>query len=431
MAKVFKHSNDADIKELAIFDTPATNTSVYEKRFLNYHPISGITPTTNVIHFSIKGNSLKYLDLPNSRLFIRCKIAPESDEQRDATDVVFPVNHMFQSMWQQVEIFLGGKLVSTGSTNFHYKSMIKTLLKKCQTQAMKKKLCSEMFAEDMAGRHDQLDPADNGGAFFRHSATNGNVDIEMEGSLNEDVLDIDKYIINGVDLDIKLYPIRGSIALMSNNVEKRYKIFFTEAIWKCCVVDVGHSIVRAHTEALQSGGLAQYFFKQMSMNNYAIPKGQRNYSETIFQGNLPQKIFIAMVGAGRYNGDYELNPFKFEHFNIGQIAILVNDVSRPHRPVEMNFSTRRYLTALCNLLRMYNNVVIDYDTFPNGYTIFVFDVNSTDNGDDNLTLRQSGNVRLEMQFDKELDESVQVLVCGEYESCIQIDNTRAVFYTPL
>ena len=74
MAKMFKHSEDADVKQLSIFETPPTNTSVREKCFLNFHPISAITPSSNVIHFSIKGHSLKYVDLQKSRLYIRCKI---------------------------------------------------------------------------------------------------------------------------------------------------------------------------------------------------------------------------------------------------------------------------------------------------------------------------------------------------------------------
>ena len=47
-------SNDADVKELAVFETPPMNTSVMERCFLNFHPVSGITPTTNVIHFSVR-----------------------------------------------------------------------------------------------------------------------------------------------------------------------------------------------------------------------------------------------------------------------------------------------------------------------------------------------------------------------------------------
>ena len=60
---MFKHSEDADVKQLAIFETPPTNTSVRKKCFLNFHPVLGITPSINMIYFSIKGHSPKYVDL--------------------------------------------------------------------------------------------------------------------------------------------------------------------------------------------------------------------------------------------------------------------------------------------------------------------------------------------------------------------------------
>ena len=69
MVKMFKHSEDADVKQLSIFETPPTNTSVREKFYLNFHPISAITPISNVIHFSIKGHPLKYVDLQKSQLY--------------------------------------------------------------------------------------------------------------------------------------------------------------------------------------------------------------------------------------------------------------------------------------------------------------------------------------------------------------------------
>ena len=127
MAKIFKHSEDAVVKQLSIFETPPTNISIREKCFLNFHPILAVTPSSNVIHFSIKGHSLQYVDLQKSQLYIRCKIQ-DIDGGVPDEEIVFPVNHLLQSLWKQVEVLLGGKLVSSGSSNYHYKSMIKTLL---------------------------------------------------------------------------------------------------------------------------------------------------------------------------------------------------------------------------------------------------------------------------------------------------------------
>ena len=104
---------------------------------------------------------------------------------------------------------------------------------------------------------------------------------ELEGMLNEDVLQLEKYIINGVDADLKLDPSRSSFVLMSDNLQKEYRIVIEEVILKCCTMDVGSGIISAHSKTLQEGGMAQYCFNQSQINNFTIAQGQRNLSETI------------------------------------------------------------------------------------------------------------------------------------------------------
>ena len=112
------------------------------------------------------------------------------------------------------------------------------------------------------------------------------------------------------------------------------------------------------------------------------------------------------------------------------MSVLVNDVCMSHRPLEMNFQKGQFTSALCNVLREHPNVIINANSFDNGYSLFVFNVNSSHDEDD-LALQNSDNVQLEVQFAKELPESVQVLVYGEFQSCIQVDNARTIMYTPL
>ena len=76
--------------------------------------------------------------------------------------------------------------------------------------------------------------------------------------------------------------------------------------------------------------MGQYFFYQNQLNNFTIAQGQINFSE-------PDKIVVAFVEAERYNGSYTLNPFKVDHYNANTMAILVNDVSMPYWPLDMNF----------------------------------------------------------------------------------------------
>ena len=192
-------------------------------------------------------------------------------------------------------------------------------------------------------------------------------------------------------------------------------------------MDVGSGIISAHSKTLQEGGMAQYFFNQSQINNFTIAQGKRNFSETVFRGKIPHKIVVAFVSSQRYNGSYSLNPFKFNHYNVNTMSVLINAVCMPHRPLEMNFQNGQFTLALCNVLREHPNVIINANSFNNGYSLFIFNVNSSHDEED-LALQNSGYVRLEVQFAEEFPESVQVLV---FQSCIQVDNARAILYIPL
>ena len=64
------------------------------------------------------------------------------------------------------------------------------------------------------------------------------------------------------------------------------------------------------------------------------------------------------------------------------MSVLINDVCMPYRPLEMNFQKGQFTSALCNVLREHPNVSIDANSFDNGYSLFVFNVNSSHDEDD-------------------------------------------------
>ena len=433
MAKIYTDSEDADVNQLDFFSTPATNASIKKKRFVIYNPVSGITPNTRCIHFQIKPSS-QYLSLPESLLWMRVKIRDKNGYAPTKDDNVWIINHFLRSMWKQVEVFIGGKLITPGTANFHFKAFIKALMYAVKTYGEKAKLSAAMFAEDTPGAHDTLngdeDSFSNQGALTRHDIVKTGHSIEMEGTLGEDALEIPKLFLNGVPIDIKLYVNDKETILMADQVEREWKVEIEDCHMKMCHAEVSSGVIKAHAESLAKKILARYFFTQAVMNNYTMGSGQRTFSQTIFQGKVPQKIVVAMVDSDRYMGDYTKNPFKFHHFDVSNMAVLVNDVSTPARPLEMDFSKRHFAHAVNCLLQDNPNVIINHHSFDKGYALFVFDINSSIN-EDELPLQEGGTVRLEMQFDKAPSKAIQILVYGEFQSLLEVDEHRSVIYNPL
>ena len=120
-------------------------------------------------------------------------------------------------------------------------------------------------------------------------------------------------------------------------------------------------------------------------------QGQRNFYESVFQGKISHKIVVAFVSSQRYDESCSLNPFNFNHYNVNTMSVLVNDVCMPHRSLGMNFQKGQFTSALCNVLREHPNVTIDANSFDNGNSLFVFNVNSSHDEDDRA-LQNFGNV---------------------------------------
>ena len=155
-------------------------------------------------------------------------------------------------MWSQVEVSIGGKLISSSSSNYPYKSYIKTHLYRCKDHATKNMLCTELFYEDTEGNHDSLnDSPFNQGTYDRRNIT--------EGYLTEDIFNLDKYLLNGVDFDLKLYLAQPSFMFMSDNAGKEYRVIIEKAIFKAMMVDVGSEIVTIHRKSMEKG-MTEYFF---------------------------------------------------------------------------------------------------------------------------------------------------------------------------
>ena len=72
-----------------------------------------------------------------------------------------------------------------------------------------------------------------------------------------------------------------------------------------------------------------------------------------------------------------MNPILLHHYEVSSLSLLVDDISIPHRPMEINFSKKQFATPLHNLMSMHPNIIIDAKSFGKGYTLFVFDLNTS------------------------------------------------------
>jgi len=113
--------------------------------------------------------------------------------------------------------------------------------------------------------------------------------------------------------------------------------------------------------------------------------------EKLFNGQLPNRLILGCVDNRAFNGDFERNPFNFQHFLLRQLAVYLDGQQIGIKPIALDYANVQYVTSFMSLFngtgkdnRDEGND-IDPQEYANGSTLYAFDLSP------DLTDRLSGN----------------------------------------
>jgi len=422
---------ETEADEFSIFERPRTFAAIEKLYYVNYRPTSQVTMDSSPVEFNVSGQGIDYVDLKRTKLHVKAKIMRTDGMSLKESEHVSPVNLWLHSLWSQIDITLNGKLITSSSNLYPYKSMINVLLNET-TSSKTSLLQSQLYYKDNAGIMDAVDPLGSGqmGIFKRYQMSKLSQTVDMEGVLGQDFMNVKRYLINGVNLQIKMYPTRPSFNLMSGEDSPEYKIQIEDIYIKVCKVRPNASIITSHAKVLEQS-TAKYPFTKRDVKVAAIPKGQLSYQwDHMFQDKSPNSVVIALVSAEAMNGSYTKNPFNFAMYDLSNIALYVNGESLPAHP--LSISRDQYITAYNNIFEGRESIGSDItrSDFDGGYALFRFTLEPTHLKEDYLDLLKKANLRLELHFAKPLPETVNCLVYSEDNLLLEVDQARNVIYTP-
>lgn len=432
MAFFAEDSKPAFSNRLALFHNLPTDAGVEQTEWIDVRPV-GSTSHGGVIEFNLSAATTCYLDLLRTRLFLRARILHDDGTVLKPKEKVGFVNLALQSLWNQVDISVQQQVISpTVSTNYAYKAYFDVLFKYGVPSNTVPRLQSQLFNPDTSGFMNDSDALSGGnfGLFQRAKMTEDSAFVDLEGPIYMDICQQDRFLINGVQVAIKLWPNRDAFCLMSSEDGMKYKIQIDDVILRCCYLKINPGVLLGHSEALQKQP-ALYPFKKSDIKCFGIPAGQFHLNvDDVFQGEIPERLMVGLVSSKAYSGHYTLNPYNFEHFNCNFAAFYVDGKSVPSAPLEPNFTTGNYVTAF---LSMVGGKIKDNSTFNlsrndylKGYCLYMFDINPSYEEENNLPLLRKGHSRLQLKFDSPLPESVTCICYGKFPTILSIDASRNV-----
>jgi len=223
--------------------------------------------------------------------------------------------------------------------------MFETLLS-YGADAKASQLTSSLFYADDADRMNSIDFAAanrNSGLYKRSRFISQSRSLDMLGRIHADMFFQDRYLLNEVNVKIKLVRSRNSFCLMAGD---EFKVKTVSAIMFVRKVKLSPSVFLAHAKALENA-TAKNPIRRVMCKTITIPNGFRDVChEKLFSGQLSTCLVIAMVGNTAYNGAFDINPFNFEHFNLMEISVY-SDGQQQYgiKPLATDYASQLYVQA--------------------------------------------------------------------------------------
>ena len=107
---------------------------------------------------------------------------------------------------------------------------------------------------------------------MRASFTDEGATVDLIGRIHSDVCFQDRFMLNGVNVKVRLVRNKDSFCLMSGEANAFYKVKIISAVLLVRKVQLSPSVFLAHAKALDSG-LATYPIRRVVCKTYTIPAG--------------------------------------------------------------------------------------------------------------------------------------------------------------
>ncbi|KAL5020597.1 hypothetical protein ScPMuIL_002322, partial [Solemya velum] len=237
---------------------------------------TGESSSCTPVDIFVPNQGNEYLDLKRSRLYVKARIVKADGSALVPQEKTGIINLPLQSLWSQVDVYANGKLISLHGSHYPWKAYLKTILYRSKN-VTETQLKLQLFVKD-DGAFDDPDAfgGTNRGLAARYRLTKQSRTFDMEGSLYEDVFGLEKYLVNGVDLQLKFFRNPSSFLLMSEEDAPSYKIELLDVTFKACMIKIDEGLLLNHSRVFEDR-TAKYPLTRTEIKMNTIPSGSGSF----------------------------------------------------------------------------------------------------------------------------------------------------------
>ncbi|KAE8752845.1 hypothetical protein FOCC_FOCC000583 [Frankliniella occidentalis] len=433
MSLLHQNSCECIKSELDFFSVPPSQQMILGTQDVEFYPVSPIIAGT-VIDVVVPPCAGEYLyDVNGARLNGVGRLTGATAAAADALPAEAPVNLIPHSCFSHVELILNGKQTSCGSHMYPYKSYIETHLG-YGSDAKASHLTNRLYYADTAWNFNKR-TADNEGYEKRAKLFKGGRSIDIVTPISLPFLNQQRMLLSGVEMRFRFHFSKPEFHIMGpENSSAQFE--WTSFSLTIPRAQISPSVLLAQSRALETA-TAKYPICRTECKTLTINAGLRSkVFDSVYLGQLPKRVILGMVDNTAFNGAYTENPFNFDHMDLSFAALYINGVQVPARGLNPDFTHARSTKyADCYQTLFSGSGVhhkdegngIDREAYPGGNCFLIFDLSpDRSSHEGHWNLQQTGCLRIELRFKRDLVKAVNLVVYAEFQSLIEIDKYRTV-----
>ena len=427
--------------ELDIFTVPPTQVGVEDSFFTEVMPKASVT-SSGPWEFKLDGSQFM-TDLSKNYIFIRLQIVqgngnnlPELDDGRNHP-FVGPINLLGKTLFEQLKLYLNGKMIYDTGDTYSYISYLTTMLQYGK-EVKDTWLQAAGYWKDDPDHIDTL--AQNDGWTKRGNKYLQSRYVELMAPLDFPLAQQERYLPSNVDVKVTLHRHKDNFILLSPEANPAYKIRVEDIRWFVRQVQITPALEMTLHSAMQKQ-MAKYPVRRLQVSTLFVP--QNTYkapSNTLWHGQIPRRIVIGLVAENAYNGSYQFSPFNFQHFDVRKVWVVANGETYPKRgrAVQARFDQHNQYMQLfmqfyeaIGLAGRDKSVDLDLEDLKKGHCLIAIDLKADTGVEDNsweVIRRGTTNVHVELGTAVHANTGgVWVICMGEFDNLVTIDANMQVY----
>ena len=400
-----KDSMECAKSELDLFSVPPTNTAIEEGHWDNIQPHPNFDQSP-VVRFDITGTNSHYVDLAATELHVKFQIVVDKHGQtiKCHKEKMGLVNNFLHSMFEQCQVYLNNVAVENTNKCYGYRAYLENLL--CYNNDAKTNLLRGDFFFPESKKISTFSEAEELPTTTKKYAFADDekpVEYEAYGKIHCDIFNINKYMLNNIDIKLVFSRSSDDFCLFGDKSLKA-QVSIRDTFLRIRRVKISNAVMLAHAMALEQT-TAKYPIKRVLLKPFVIPNSSDVFTISgIHFGIMPTRVVVGFVKTSAYGGTIEEDPFYFHHIGVTYINLKVASRSIPYaQGIRTSYYkdnyTQGYLTLHKNIREASNGIT--YENYKVGNTLYAFDLTPDLCSADHFNLLKDGSLDLDVHLEKD------------------------------